>query len=117
MDTLLSMTAITGNCQRPQLFSLTPWPHLDRADRKHPNADHRQAVYFETMLTAHLRRIDRRITRCRAAIVSAEVAGDIENIYGFRSLLEDEQQERQAVEVWLENLRHRFCPRRGGERP
>ncbi|WP_155767901.1 hypothetical protein [Mycobacterium asiaticum] len=110
------MTVATGDYQRTQVFSPTPWPHIDRADRKHPNADHRQAVYFVTMLTAHLRRIDRRIARCRAAIASAEVAGDIENIYGFRSLLEDEQQEREAVEIWLDNLRRRFCPPGGRKR-
>ncbi|OBI90189.1 hypothetical protein [Mycobacterium asiaticum] len=111
------MTAVTSNYQRPHEFSLTPWPNIDRADRKHPNADHRQAAYFVTMLTAHLRRIDRRIVRCRAAIHSAEVAGDIENIHGFRGLLEDEQQEREAVEVWLGNLRRRFCSPGGGELP
>lgn len=117
VDIVLGMTAVTSNDQRPHVFSLTPWPHIDRADRKHRNADHRQAAYFVTMLSTHLRRIDRRIARCHVAIASAEVAGDVENIHGFRGLLEEEQQEREAVEVWLGNLRRRFCSSGGGERP
>jgi hypothetical protein len=74
-----------------------------------PSGDRRQADYFVRLLALHQQRIDRRIRKCQDAIVLAEVAGDIENVFGFRQLLAVEQQERQAIEGMIANLRRRFC--------
>lgn len=72
--------------------------------------DRRQAEYFMALLKLNLQRVDHRIEKCRAAIAFSQAAGDIENVIGFRDLLRLEQQERQAVEVMIANLRRRFAP-------
>lgn len=91
-------------------ISVTPWPDAT-AYRSRPNRtrpDDRQAAYFFDLLTQHLRRINQRIGRCRAAITHSKVAGDIQNLEGFRRLLESEEHERHTVLELIANLQRRF---------
>jgi hypothetical protein len=97
-------------------LSMTPWPHIGayHSTAARPSADERQGAYFIDLLSQHLRRIDSRIGKCRAAMSDAEVAGDVENFHGFRHLLNIEVQERRAVVDLLENLSRRFRPPAAG---
>jgi hypothetical protein len=81
-----------------------------------PGGDRRQAEYFVRLLALQLQRSDRRIRKCRDAIVLAEAGADIENIVGFRRLLTVEQQERQAIEDMIANLQRRFSTQAAGPR-
>lgn len=91
------------------------YPYGYRYDVEPPTADHRQAEYFVRLLLLDLQRIDLRIKRCRAAINFATAAGDIENVVGFRELLDLEQAERRTVQVLIANLRTRFSLQDKGE--
>lgn len=71
-------------------------------------ADRRQAAYFLWLLVQNRRLSEERIDKFHTAIAACEADGDAEGATGFRRLLRNEQQDRQALDEMLENLHRRF---------
>jgi hypothetical protein len=80
-------------------------------------ADRRQAEYFVRLLIQTRLRIGDRIDHYQKAISSSEASGDAENVPGLRRMMRAEEQNRQAVEGLIENLRRRFALRSPGQAP
>jgi hypothetical protein len=71
-------------------------------------ADQRQADYFLRLLTQSRRISDHRVDQYQKAIATAESNGDVDGAASFRRMVRAEEQDRQTLDVLIENLLRRF---------
>jgi hypothetical protein len=92
----------------PSLTINPPAGDVDPAAVAPETADHRQAEYFLRLLTQSRRLSDHRIDQCHQAIATSEANGDVEGAASFRRIVRIEEQDREAIDSLIENLRRRF---------
>jgi hypothetical protein len=80
-------------------------------------ADHRQADYYLRLLAQSRRLSEHRIEQYHKAIATSESNGDVEGAANFRRMVRIEEQDRQAVDGLIENLRRRFASAAPSEVP